>query len=685
MSIRLAIDIGGTFTDLAAYRQDTGALVFTKSSTTPRELTDAVVSCVTKIGLPLRQVDLFIHGSTIGINTIIERKGPSTALITTKGFRDVYEMGRRNRPEPYDLLFHRPRPLVPRDRRFEVTERLDYAGQVVTPLAEKELDDVLETIGGLGVRSIAVCLLHSYAEPRHEQRIGDAIRAKLPDVFVSLSSDIHREFREYERTSTTVINAYLSPIVGAYLEKLEARLKSFSFEGRTLIMQSSGGVMTLAAAARQPVRIIESGPAGGVAGTLWLCSALGYSSAIAFDMGGTTAKACLIENGQAKVTTDYYVGGRLTGHPAQVPFLDIIEIGAGGGSIASVDAVGALRVGPQSAGAEPGPACYGLGGIEPTITDCNLVVGKLDAPRFLGGEMPLDTRLAERAVGALASKVELSTHETANGVLRIANAMMARAVSKITVERGHDPRDFVMIAYGGAGPMHATAVARELGVRDVIVPLAPAQFSALGMLTTDIRYDCAQTYPATTASLSESILDAQYRRVEDAARSALREDVGSSDISFSRSADMRYVGQFHTLSVTLPDELYDATFLERLERRFHQAHEAAYGHASPGLPTEIINLRVAAFVAMTKPAFPPIARGAAEPPVAARVGERNVLWEDGVERASAIWQREKLLAGNVIAGPAIIQENASVIPIGQGETARVDELGHLRIRCGRSE
>jgi len=685
VSIRLAIDIGGTFTDLAAYRQDSGELVFTKASTTPRELTDAIVTCILKIGLPVKDVDLFIHGSTIGINTIIERTGPPTALVTTKGFRDVYEMGRRNRPEPYDLLFHRPRPLVPRDRRLELSERLDYSGKVLTPLAEDELDAVLQTIDDLGVRSVAVCLLHSYANPAHEQRIGDAIRAKLPNVFVSLSSDIHREYREYERTSTTVINAYLSPIVGGYLQDLEGRLGAFEFRGRTLIMQSSGGVMTLAAAARQPVRIIESGPAGGVAGTLWLCQSLGYTNAIAFDMGGTTAKACLIENGQAKVTTDYYVGGRVTGHPAQVPFLDIIEIGAGGGSIASVDPVGSLRVGPQSAGAEPGPACYGLGGTEPTITDANLIVGKLDAPRFLGGEMPLDPRLAHRAVGGLAARLGLGVEETANGVLRIANAMMARAVSKVTVERGHDPRDFVMIAYGGAGPMHATAVARELGIRNVIVPLAPAQFSALGMLTTDVRYDYAQTYPVATASLTADALDGQYGAIEAGARASLAEDVGSTDISFTRSADMRYLGQFHTLAVRLPDGPYDAGFLARLSARFHESHDAAYGHASPGLPTELINLRVAAFVRMSKPSFKPIARGAAEPPAAARLPERTVLWEDGTGTRCGIYRREALLAGNLIMGPAVIQEYASVIPLATGETARVDEFGHLRITLeGRS-
>jgi len=675
LSIRLAIDIGGTFTDLAAYRTDTGELIFTKASTTPRELTDAILTCIGKASLPIPQVDLFIHGSTVGINTIIERKGPATALITTRGFKDVYEMGRRNRPNIYDLNFHRVRPLVDRANRYEVTERLNSAGQVLTPLREEDVIQTIASIAGENINSVAVCLLHSYANPEHEQRIGALIKQALPHAFISLSSDIQREYREYERTSTTAINAYLSPVVSKYLNRLEGSLHDLDFAGRTLIMQSSGGVLTLRAASRQPVRIIESGPAGGVAGTLWLCSTLGHSNAIAFDMGGTTAKACLIENGQAKTTSDYRVGG----HPIQVPCLDIIEIGAGGGSIATVDAVGALKVGPQSAGADPGPACYGLGGTEPTVTDANLLVGKLDALAFLGGEMPLNRELSEQAISRLGSQLRLGATETANGILRIANAMMARAISKVTVERGYDPRDFVMVAYGGAGPMHATAVARELEIRNLIIPQAPGIFSALGMLTTDIRYDYAQTYPIATTGLSAATLDVRYRELEATATAQLAEDVGSGEVHFARSADMRYLGQFHTLTVTLPEGPYDGEYVGRLNCRFHQAHEAAYGHAAWGEPTEIISLRLAAFIKMSKPVFPIIRSGDVDAPAEARLGTRKVTWEDGSETICGIYKREALLAGNQVAGPAVIQENASVIPIGKGESARVDEFGHLHI------
>jgi len=682
VAIRLAIDIGGTFTDLAAHNTETGKLIFAKSPTTPHELTDAIVDCFGRAMVDVADIDLFIHGTTVGINTIIERKGPATALITTRGFRDVYEMGRRNRPEIYDLLFHRPRPLVPRDRVYEVTERVDAGGQVLIPLVEDKAVDTLRAIGRTDIVSIAVCLLHSYANPTHERQLGRLIERELPEVSVSVSSDIHREYREYERTSTAVINAYLRPVVGKYLDRLEERLGTLSFAGRTLIMQSSGGVMSLRAAATQPVRIIESGPAGGVAGTLWLCSALGYADAIAFDMGGTTAKACLIQGGRATVTSDYHVGGRVTGHPAQVPFLDIIEIGAGGGSTARVDSVGALKVGPDSAGAVPGPACYGHGGTEPTVTDANLLVGKLDPLGFLGGEMQLDVASAEHALTPIARRLDLDARQAANGILRIANAMMAQAVSKVTVERGYDPRDFVMFAYGGAGPMHATAVARELGIRRVVIPRAPAEFSALGMLTTDIRYDYARTYPVITWSTSPDSLDALYAEIESAAREELARDVGGHEVFTVRSADMRYLGQFHTLSLAMPDGPLDGDFVSRLEARFHAAHDAAYGHSAPNERTEIISLRVAAFVHMAKPEFTSIPRGDATPPRPATRPARVVLWEDGNETTTPVYQREMLLAGNEVAGPAMIQEMASVVPLARGERATVDELGNLHIVLG---
>jgi N-methylhydantoinase A len=678
--IRLAIDIGGTFTDLAAYDAIGNQLTFTKSPTTPRDLTNAILTCIEKVDIDLGNVELFIHGSTVGINTVIERKGPKTALLTTKGFRDVYEMGRRNRPEIYDLFFHRPRPLIPRDLRFEVVERLDSSGRVLTALDERALIETLRTGLATGFESLAICLLHSYANSAHEKRVGELVRTHAPNVDVSLSSDINREYREYERTSTTAINAYLTPVVGRYLTQLEGRLEGRAFRGRTLIMQSSGGVMSLAAAARQPVRIIESGPAGGVAGVLWLCAAVGKTNAIAFDMGGTTAKACLIEDGRAKVTADYHVGGRISGLPVQVPFLDIVEIGAGGGSIASIDSVGAIRVGPQSAGADPGPACYDHGGVEPTVTDANLLVGKLSATRFLGGEMLLRRDLAEAAYMRFGKQLGLNPVEAANGVLRIANAMMARSVSKVTVERGRDPRDFTMICYGGAGPMHATAVARELGVRHVVVPQAAAQFSALGMLTTDIRHDISETFPVVTSRVVPADLELRFAGLEEDARSQLANEVADDDITFHRSADMRYLGQFHTLTVGLPDGPIDGSFAPRVGERFHSAHELAYGHSAPALETEIINLRLAAFVKMTKPSLPPIANGQHEPPAAAKSPGRDVVWEDGSNLATAIFVRDKLLARNRILGPAVIEDYASVIPVAAGDIATVDEFGHLHIQ-----
>ncbi|MBI4506430.1 MAG: hydantoinase/oxoprolinase family protein [Chloroflexi bacterium] len=680
MGIRLAIDIGGTFTDLAAYVEETGQLVFTKSSTTPRELTEAMVRCLDKAGVAASGVETFIHGSTIGINTIIQRTGPPTALITTKGFRDVYEMGRRNRPEIYDLFFHRPRPLVPRDLRYEVVERLSSEGQVKVALDEQQVRDVLRQMGQRGIAAVAVCLLHSYANPDHEQRVGALARELLPEAFVSVSSDIHREYREYERTSTTVMNAYLGPVVGRYLQRLGERLSELRFGGRILIMQSSGGVMSLDAAAKQPVRIIESGPAGGVAGTLYLCEQLGYRNAIAFDMGGTTVKACLIDNGRAKVTTDYYVGGRVTGLPAQVPFLDLIEIGAGGGSLAWVDPVGALRVGPLSAGADPGPACYGLGGSEPTVTDANVLVGKIDPARFLGGEMPLDRRLAEEAVARVGQRVGLDPLQTANGIVRIANAMMARAISKVSVERGYDPRDFALVAYGGGGPMHATALARELQIPHVVVPQAPAEFSALGMLCTDLRHDFTRTAPTSIADLPPAELEARFAALELAAAEQLAaEGVDGARFACVRTADVRYVGQFHTIGIGVPSRVAGRADLDGISQRFHEAHDAAYGHAAPREATEIINLRLAALVRLAKPQFPPLERDGQGPPPAAYLGRRRVLWEDGSWHDCPIYEREALRAGNVVVGPAVVHERASVIPIGPHDRLEVDAVGHLHI------
>lgn len=679
MELRLAVDIGGTFTDLAAYRTDTGEVIFTKSSTTPSELTDAIFTCIQKLSIPVDSVALFIHGSTIGINTIIERKGPSTGLLTTKGFRDNYEMGRRNRPDIYDLLFHRPRPLVARNHRYEASERLDASGSVLAPLLPLEVRATLEAIAETDISSLAVCLIHSYANPAHEQEVARLCEEIIPDIPVSLSSDISREYREYERASTTVMNAYLRPVVGGYLARLEHRLDSQGFGGRALIMQSSGGIMAIGAAARQPVRTIESGPAGGVAGSLWLCSNLGFRDAIAFDMGGTTAKACLIEDGEAKVTSDYYVGGRVLGHPAQVPFLDIIEIGAGAGSIAAVDAVGSLRVGPQSAGAVPGPACYGIGGVDATVTDANLVAGKLDPERFLGGEMPLDPALAKEAIAPLGRELGMDLTQTANGILRIANAMMAAAVSKITVERGHDPRDFVMVAYGGAGPMHATAVARELGIRTVVIPRAPAQFSALGMLMTDVRYDYVQTFLVSTSGITPTVLDERFSELESQARVQLSQDIGPVDVVFRRSSDMRYLGQFHTLTVPIPMGMFEEESLSRLDESFHEAHQKAYGHSAPGEPVEIISLRTAAFIRMQPPELPRIESGGSGSADQALLKYRRVVWEDGSETETPIFIRDRLLAGDSVQGPAIVQEAASVVPLGRGEIARADDYGHLHI------
>src|SRR5579871_3330823 len=493
-NLRLAADIGGTFTDVAAFDAATGKLRLGKALSTPRHLVEGITAGVEKAGVTYADAGLFLHGSTVAINTILERTGARTALIITEGFRDIYEIGRINRPDAYNLFFKKHVPLVERALRFEVRERILADGGIDIPLDESEIAALGKRLDMLGIEAAAILFLNCYANAHHEARAKALIEASHPAMFVSASHELSQEYREFERCSTVVANAYIGPKVRGYLGEISKHIQAAGFRGSFLVVQSTGGLYEAEKAKSHCVRMLESGPAAGVIGTTALCRALAIDNAIAFDMGGTTAKAGVIYKGEPLTTGAALIGGYEQALPIQIAMMDIFEVGTGGGSIARV-VDGALRVGPQSAGAAPGPACYGLGGTEPTVTDANLVLGRLDPERFLGGEMKLDPAAAERALAKqIGAPLGLNTIAAADGILRIAATAMSYAVKGVTTERGFDAGDFVLVAYGGAGPLHAVEVAREIGMRNVIVPFAPGVFSAFGMLFADLRYDYVRTW-----------------------------------------------------------------------------------------------------------------------------------------------------------------------------------------------
>lgn len=676
---RLSTDVGGTFTDSVLLDEETGEIRVSKVPSTPANPAIGTIEGIQKFGIPLDRVSFLVHGTTVVINALIEGKGAKTALITTKGFRDVLEIGRSNRPEMYNALYKKPRPLVPRWLRLEVTERLDPEGRLLVPLDLEELGKLVDVLKKAGVESVAVCLINAYANPRHEEKIGEILAEKLPGVTVSLSHQITRRYYEYERTSTTVQNAYVMPVVRNYLKSLEEKLAADGFTGILHIMQSNGGVMTSELARDIPIAMVESGPAAGAIGAAQLAGELGYRNVIAYDMGGTTAKTSIITAGVPETTEQYIVEGR----PILLPVVDLREIGAGGGSIAWVDEAGALHVGPQSAGADPGPACYMRGGTQPTVTDANLQLGILDPEYFLGGEMEVSPRLAHEAIAKLASRFDLGVDEMALGIIQIVNTNMSGLLQSMTVKRGYDPREFALVAFGGAGPIHATAIAGELGIPTVIVPISPGVFSAWGMLMADLRHDFSQTYirPLAELDLEEAnrILAELEGRVWGYFR---REHVPQERVVMSYSIAMRYVGQEHTLPVECPARLSEGD-REALARRFDELHLRVYGHNAPPEPKEVVSFHVTGLGKVRKPVLKEIPAGKKEPPAEARMGTRRVYVGGGGYLEFVIYRREKLLAGNEIPGPAIIEEPTATTVVEKGQHCTVDRFGNLVISLNR--
>ena len=692
---RIGVDIGGTFTDAVMMDEATGEIRLVKMSSTPADPSAGFINVIERIlwesGRPARSVSYNVHGTTVATNTIIEGKGARAALIATQGFRDVFEIARQIRPRLYDVFCDKPKPLIPRFLCFEAPERLSFEGQVLTPLDEEEVRRVARQIRKEGVESVVVCLLHSYVNPAHERRVGEILREEVPGVFVSLSSDLCPEMREYFRASTTAINGVLMPVVTRYIARLEKRLAEIDLAAGLHLMTSAGGVISSAAARYEPVHLIESGPAAGVMAATHLGSLAGVDNVISFDMGGTTAKAGLVERGMPKIVPHFEVGstavanGHASGYPVRTPVVDLVEIGAGGGSIAWVDPGGGLRVGPQSGGADPGPACYNRGQEQPSITDANLVLGRINPEYFLGGEHKLYPELAEKAVARVAARLGLSLLETARGIIDIANANMVGAIRLISVQRGFDPREFTLVAFGGAGPMHANALARELEIPRVLVPMSPGVTSALGLLVTDIKHDYAQAHIEETAALDFERVNRVYRDFEEKARQVLAgEGVAQENIAFTRSLDMRYIGQSWELRVDCPA----GRELQRgdealLNAAFFKVHERAYGYAATSEPTEVVSLRFTATGRIRRPRLRELERAGESGPGAiqdAIKGEREVYFaETGGKVPARVYDRYRLRWGNRIAGPAIVEEIDSTVVIHPGYSAAADRYGNLSI------
>ncbi|MFN8593506.1 MAG: hydantoinase/oxoprolinase family protein [Thermomicrobiales bacterium] len=681
-TLRVAVDIGGTFTDVVAFDAASRTVWAAKASTTPANFADGVFAAIAAGAIRPEDIAAFIHGTTVVINAITLRRGVKTALITTEGFRDVLEIGRGNRPDMYNLKFHKPRPFVPRRLRFEVRERVAADGSVWTSLAMDDLERIAAACEAEQVAAIAICFLHAYAHPEHEQTAAAFLRQRLPEVTVTASSEITREWREFERSSTTVLNAYVAPILDAYLSDLERRLRLDGVAAPLFAMLSNGGTATFTAARQTPIALVESGPVAGVTAAAELGKAIGDPNVIALDIGGTTAKCSLIEGGEARITTDYRLEAspRSSGYPIKAPVVDIVEIGSGGGSIAWFDPGGALRVGPLSAGADPGPACYGRGGTEPTVTDALLITGVLDADYFLGGRLQVDPALARRAYEPIAARLGVSVDEAAAGVIRVANEQTIDALKLISVRRGYDPRDFTLVAFGGGGPTHAASFLADLGVRRIVIPPFPGTFSAWGMLLTSPRVDRVQTRVLPLATTAMAELARLFAAAETEAIAALTAQGFPREVIAAprRSLDMRYHGQEHTVDVPLAGP--HALAGDSLAAAFHDRHRRRYTFALEETAIEIVNLRITATAEIARPTFGAAAASRGD----ARKGTRRVHFSDGhgagTPRVSTpVYDRDRLAPGFAASGPLIVEEPSTTTLVHPGQRLTVDDLGNLVI------
>ena len=677
---RLAIDVGGTFIDMVLLDEATGTVTTEKEPSVIGAGANNIFIGMERLGVNVSDLEMIIHGSTVVINTILQERGANIGVITTKGFRDVLELGRGSRPEVYNLLYKPPKPLVPRYLRFDVPERMGHKGDIVTPLDEVATVEVIKKLQARGVEGIAVCFLHAYSNPVHEQRVRELINEVYPEAYVSISSDITGEWREFERTSTVAMNTYVMPRMSAYVGDLEDRLNGTGFEGMLNIIQSTGGMVAAEEARRLPIRTLESGPAGGIIGAVALGEQIGQGNLIASDVGGTSFDVGMILDGKPSEKSQTYVNKR----PVLQPTIDIISVGAGGGSIAWIDDSGAFRVGPMSAEADPGPVCYGKGGTEPTVTDAHLVLGRINPDNFLGHRMAMDVEGAKKAISEkIAKPLGLTLEAAAHGIIRLADVSMINAIRHVTVERGHDPRDFALLCYGGGGGLFAASLADELQIKQAIIPVNPAVFSAWGILNSDYREDAVLT---SVEDMSGLTADGLIARFDDLSAVCL-EKMSKNGLSvegavLDRFADIRYDGQEHTVTVPLPsNEELQASGLPLLISRFDEYHERAYAHASPGAPTQLVNIRVTATVTASKPAFIEAAAGSGDGRTAHKT-TRQVYFEGAGYIACPIYDRTQLGAGDSLAGPAIIEEWNSTIIVQPDHQLKVDDYGNLIINTG---
>lgn len=673
--MHVAVDVGGTFTDVTILDEQSGQYRFEKVETVPSDPAVGVLAGLSKAAVPLEEVTYFIHGTTLGINALLTRSGADVAIVTTRGFRDVYELGRTDRDPMYDFKYRKPASLVPRQLVFEVTERLNFRGRVLEEFDKYNARQAAIRIRESGVDAVAVCFLHSYANQLHEQCMQDILQDVCPEVEVTLSSNLSREYREYERTSTAVINAYVQPITRTYLGHLQQSLIRAGFTGQFLLTRSGGGVMTLDSARHEPIQLILSGPAAGVIGAAAFGKEVVEPNLITLDMGGTSLDTSLVANGQPR----FMHSQEFQSLPISKPTIDIHTIGAGGGSIAWVDDGEHLQVGPQSAGSVPGPVCYGKGGQQITVTDAALAAGYLDAHNFLGGEMALQQDSMHTLLAELAERVSLEPLAVAHGILRLSTVKIAGAVREISVEQGHHPHDFALFAFGGGGPLLATSVARELDIPRVIVPPGAAHFSAFGMLMVDVTHDFAQTYVAGTASLALGTINRIQQDLRQEAVTALTADgIEAAQQLFEPMAEMRYVGQEHAVTLSLPTHAITQEDLPDLIERFNAMHHRHYGH-SMNDPVEIVTLRLRATGLLPRPRIPIRDSGSAAtmPPLK---GERQVtLADSAVIKTYPVYERSSLIVGLSLPGPAVVEEPTCTTVLHMGDVLTVGRHGELRI------
>jgi N-methylhydantoinase A len=681
LGLRVAVDIGGTFTDLVAHNERSGAVWEAKSPTTPRDYSEGVIDVLTHGSVDPDSVRQFVHGTTVVINAITERTGVTTALVTTVGFRDVLAIGRGNRPDMYNLQFRKPEPLVPRKLRFEVDERIRPDGSVASPLDVSQLEPIAQQCRDHEVGAIAICFLHAYANPAHEHAASRRLAELLPEVAITLSSDITREWREYERTSTAVLNAYVQPRTRAYLQHLECGLDDRGYGGNRFVMTSNGGTSTFRHAEDQPIHLVESGPAGGVIGSQVLGNLLDERNIITLDIGGTTAKCSVIVDGHLEISGDYRLEWTplSPGYPARIPVIDIVEIGAGGGSIVWFDDAGALKIGPKSAGADPGPASYGIGGVQPTITDALVLAGFIEAGPIPGSNLVIDPDPARRAYEPIATRLGVTLDRVVEGVVDLFSAMTVDALKLVSVRRGHDPRDFALVAFGGGGPLHAARLGAELGVRRVIIPQMPATFSAWGMLNAPPRVDLVTTRVGRLDRVSQAEREKRFADLESRARDLLVSQ-GFDPAQFQnpiRSLDLRYQGQEHTVRTTLyPDSARQSD--EDLENLFNREHRRMYTFSLEDTPIELVNYRVTVTAKLMSSGQVHRGGGGIRPSdnIARTVPVRRMT--DG-KPGMTIFRRDEIEMGFTACGPALIQESATSTVVPEGHQFEIDESGNIVI------